>query len=1408
MNDLTESIFEFLDSRATDTPLNNTELAEFISELKARINQLPVTVPDRVADAVTVLYSGQLTDGTPTGAVVADLVANSPPGKVLTISQSELGALLDFENDDFHLALQRALGNDLDDYRQLIDGKDLAGNRIASDSLWDDASRRFVANSSGKVRVLSTDGLANSIFAETELPELLDNPNITEIDGIDRAHFNTLLDTKGMAAVREVIFNNSGMQVQLVDLTNGNLQQYLDLEPGKNFDNYFELFEKPATGTRLANYYASMTSERQANLRFINGLVIEAGEAMVSDGLARGANKLGMFGVAAGFMLAAYSSSLAEESGDHQQAKDIMAEWAADAAGSTAGEAVGAAIGTAAVALAVGAGITLTAPLSGAIIFGAALIGGIFGAEGAVGIYELTKDQDGNGKIDLFDKIGNLLFGDNYTITDVALPGFEGRKITLNTRFERGEIVENAKASIAWRYALEHLNPFVIEGDDELYARHNQNGELDLENFSEQYLIDRAEMLLWRMRYDKEGKSYTSEWNSWELSGDWDFTDQAILLNGDQPLKLAIDGWNGFPPTETANHQVVFGSDESDLLTGAAASDSLYGRAGDDRLDGKQGDDYLEGGSGFDRYFYNDGDGLDVIYDSDGSGAVIYNGTPLSGGVRIGDGLYQDSEGQVSYRFADTGNGTGTLLIDDRILIQKFDKKSAAFLGITLQDDPIAAVVETETRIEGTAEDDLPGKLDGNVGSDHILGFAGNDWVRGSEGADLLEGGEGNDILEGDLGDDVLHGGSAESVDLVIDSDQQQTGDSHDWLSGGDGNDRLFGSDGADVLVGGAGADLVFGGAGNDIIQGDSERIPMDHSWVDTWLQNSELQASGTLNPLGSGDDILLGGAGNDYILGQAGNDLINGGSGNDYISGDLVGVSASGGRLLSGEFHGDDVLNGDSGDDLVEGGGGKDILFGGDGNDRLYGDAESVLLVGGSELVLPAEYHGSDLLYGEEGDDLLVGGAESDTLEGGAGADSLYGDDQSSGLDPVSHGDDILRGGQGKDLLMGNGGDDWLYGDEGDDSAWGGAGNDYIAGGSGDDYLVGDDDSDSGENDGDDTLLGGTGNDTLYGSGGNDHLGGGAGVDILFGGDGNDQLEGGPGGDLLHGDSGADTYLFKNGDGFDFVIGDADDKLVLPADAEINVSLTTATDGSDFLAINYGIGDWVYIEGGLEAPLKLFELGNERTLNKQQLLNDKLGSAVEYHMQEAGEISGGRYADTLVGSLGDDIIYGQDGKDILVGGGGDDYLLGGAGSDSYRVGWGTGTDSISEQPGELNQLELFADMRIDDLVFERMGEDLFIHLGEGGDGVRLNDYFSQDQYWRITDQFGEMLLNRENEPPLSDPVIAESAAEAWQRFNRSIEAAYAGLLRLHGFDETSGGIFERSYSGGLITSRWRKVTA
>ena len=184
-----ESIIEFLNSRATNTPLRSAELEVFTSELKAQINQLSVDVPTTSPDSVTVLYSGFLPNEQNSAEIVNALVA-ADPGKIRTVGQSEVGKLL--SSSQFREALLLALGDDLSDFNELVSGEDNLRNRTSSNSLWDDASRRFVSNTTGVVRVVSTDGKLDSVFAKSELPAIFETNNgITEIDGIPKDQYLT-----------------------------------------------------------------------------------------------------------------------------------------------------------------------------------------------------------------------------------------------------------------------------------------------------------------------------------------------------------------------------------------------------------------------------------------------------------------------------------------------------------------------------------------------------------------------------------------------------------------------------------------------------------------------------------------------------------------------------------------------------------------------------------------------------------------------------------------------------------------------------------------------------------------------------------------------------------------------------------------------------------------------------------------------------------------------------------------------------------------------------------------------------------------------------------------------------------------------------------------------------------------
>ena len=85
----------------------------------------------------------------------------------------------------------------------------------------------------------------------------------------------------------------------------------------------------------------------------------------------------------------------------------------------------------------------------------------------------------------------------------------------------------------------------------------------------------------------------------------------------DLSQKTATGIWNGNSFTHTLkNIEAIRGSREGDdSLTGNSKDNSIDGKGGKDTIQGNGGNDSLRGGDGFDRFVFNNGDGIDVIED-------------------------------------------------------------------------------------------------------------------------------------------------------------------------------------------------------------------------------------------------------------------------------------------------------------------------------------------------------------------------------------------------------------------------------------------------------------------------------------------------------------------------------------------------------------------------------------------------------------------------------------------------------------------------------------------------------------------------------------------------------------------------------------------------------------------------
>ena len=429
----------------------------------------------------------------------------------------------------------------------------------------------------------------------------------------------------------------------------------------------------------------------------------------------------------------------------------------------------------------------------------------------------------------------------------------------------------------------------------------------------------------------------------------------------------------------------------------------------------------------------------------------------------------------------------------------------------------------------------------------------------------------------------------------------------------------------------------------------------------------------------------------------------------------------------------GGDTLSGRGGDDTLVGGGGEDTLNGGNDNDELYGGEGNDKLNGGE---------GDDTLYGGAGDDTLVGGLGADTVDGGTNRDEISYSNSALGVrvdlalttaqqdfDGTDANDNEAEGDILSNIenIVGSNHDDSITGNRGTNILEGGLGADTLDGGGGIDTA-----SYSSSSKGVRVNLGLTGEDAqqvdfgtpnlneavgdiisnienILGSGYNDSLTGDSSSNLLEGGKGDDRLAGG---------AGSDIYLFNAGDGTDTISDDRGKIVFLQGDAgdayaganyafayEGNNVRLIVTKGNDtlntidftFYPDNYtfhtrsGNTDTLIPAADLTLPT---ELGSESNPFLATAATDSFtGSAdadwvsyanlggVTIDLANSNVLTG---INNLIGSDGVDEFTGNSDANTLRGGRGNDILAGGADTDTYLFGSGDGTDTITDDGGNI----------------------------------------------------------------------------------------------------------------------------
>ncbi|EJM95755.1 calcium-binding protein [Herbaspirillum sp. YR522] len=298
------------------------------------------------------------------------------------------------------------------------------------------------------------------------------------------------------------------------------------------------------------------------------------------------------------------------------------------------------------------------------------------------------------------------------------------------------------------------------------------------------------------------------------------------------------------------------------------------------------------------------------------------------------------------------------------------------------------------------------------------------------------------------------------------------------------------------------------------------------------------------------------------------------------------------------------------------------------------------------------------------------------------------------------------------------------------DDDIWGSSGPDRIEGGEGNDRIH--------DHMGDNLMLGGAGNDTIAGTG---------------------TFRGGPGNDIL---VGSGTFLFDRGDGRDQIgqdgfvtylgeqVGDTRYShlrdSVLRFGAGIDPASIVLVRRRDDLEFDVGDDEAVTVSRWFvdrDARLGAVEFADGTHWSRQRI------AGMALHIAGTGgddTLEGGAHNDTIVGEGGRDIIFDDRGWNMLFGDEGDDLIMGsgglagGAGDDilvgrghlmdnTYFYDRGDGHDQIfihgdSNRRARADTMEFSADLDVQDLWFQRRGDDLVVTLVGGTDGVTINDWY------------------------------------------------------------------------------------
>jgi serralysin len=235
-----------------------------------------------------------------------------------------------------------------------------------------------------------------------------------------------------------------------------------------------------------------------------------------------------------------------------------------------------------------------------------------------------------------------------------------------------------------------------------------------------------------------------------------------------------------------SNHDdLIYGTDEANVLDGGAGADTILGMGGNDILIASGGGDQLHGGADNDTFRLTDS---------------------LSGYRFYGDGGIDtiDLSQLDSGRYVELGGST-------------YDPGAISIPGVATSN----FLYSVENAI-GTAYADI------------IIGSNDANEIHGGGGNDIIVGGSGGDHIYGDGGIDTFRAATGQSMTISLATGTTSDGDFLYGIENVEGSydgDVIEGDDNDNALSGLTGNDVIAGGGGNDILTGgpDFDTFVFDH---------------------------------------------------------------------------------------------------------------------------------------------------------------------------------------------------------------------------------------------------------------------------------------------------------------------------------------------------------------------------------------------------------------------------------------------------------------------------------------------------------------------------------------------------------------------------------------------------